>query len=556
VRRTCLTEACLQETVFFVYEPYYASVSDLKARYCGKKLDQSHFSTHVVNPEDVFVGTSRFHAISFPERMKVGDEIEYQFKTEYDDLAFLPPILVPNRQPLERFEVEFEHPAGTEFAFEFAFPRDSVPCRVSERGAHRTMLTFDSIGYAPHVPYFPFNDLHAGVLVSVFRDGERLTPSTARDFVSWYGGLTDLEPRIDHIEPSIQTRLAGDSDDSTVALVHAFVRDRIRYIGDRREGHRMVPHSPPIVLQRMYGDCKDKAALVCALSRLLGVRVHMALVSTVPRLQFQGAQVGLYNHMICLYEQDGCSTFFDPTARMYPFGSIPATVVQQPALILSGDQPRIAVVPLPDSMPGLSLSIRAHIADLDRCDATAALRHDYRARALAAMHELRGDELRTALAHVLLGSIQKMLLHEARVVDSNSYELVLDLQLDLSQYVIQSRTRLYVPRAPFLTVDRDVISRQEDAHPIYLESPERLTLELHLMSDLSAANDSTSMETPEGFHFMAKMNRTDSVTTTFTYMYVQPHKYLAGTTKEAFIEFGRQVLAARRDLFALEVTDP
>jgi tetratricopeptide (TPR) repeat protein/transglutaminase-like putative cysteine protease len=77
------------------------------------------------------------------------------------------------------------------------------------------------------------------------------------------------------------------------------------------------PHAAPVVLERHYGDCKDKAVLFITLARLAGIQVHFALVRTreagpvwrdVPMQQFNHA-------IVYVPQQPGIAEgrFYDPT---------------------------------------------------------------------------------------------------------------------------------------------------------------------------------------------------------------------------------------------------
>ncbi len=61
--------------------------------------------------------------------------------------------------------------------------------------------------------------------------------------------------------------------------VTRWVQDEVRYFGMEVGDASHVPHSPPLVLQRRYGDCKDKSLLLIALLRARGLEAWPALVS-------------------------------------------------------------------------------------------------------------------------------------------------------------------------------------------------------------------------------------------------------------------------------------
>ncbi len=103
-----------------------------------------------------------------------------------------------------------------------------------------------------------------------------------------------------------------------VERVHAYLIDEIRYQQDyERPIAGVKPHAAPVVLERHYGDCKDKAVLFITLARLAGIDVHFALVRTrdagpvwrdVPMQQFNHA-------IVYVPAQEGLpeGRFYDPT---------------------------------------------------------------------------------------------------------------------------------------------------------------------------------------------------------------------------------------------------
>ncbi|MBU6266885.1 MAG: DUF3857 domain-containing protein [Sphingomonadales bacterium] len=60
------------------------------------------------------------------------------------------------------------------------------------------------------------------------------------------------------------------------------VQDSIRYVGEEMGEGSYVPRRPKTVLERGYGDCKDKALLLALALRRLGIDAAPALVSTLP----------------------------------------------------------------------------------------------------------------------------------------------------------------------------------------------------------------------------------------------------------------------------------
>lgn len=149
--------------------------------------------------------------------------------------------------------------------------------------------------------------------------------STVPDWKTWLsweqalleGAFRD-SPEID----ALAQKLGDGATDAQERLlrVHQFVMEEIRYQQDYESFIAGVkPHPAPMVLERRYGDCKDKAVLFITLAKKLGLDAHFALVRTrnagpvidaVPMQQFNHA-------IVYVPEQPGVAArFFDPTAEL------------------------------------------------------------------------------------------------------------------------------------------------------------------------------------------------------------------------------------------------
>ena len=145
--------------------------------------------------------------------------------------------------------------------------------------------------------------------------------------------------------------MTGTAEDRLLAATR-FVQDDIRYLGVELSlgGHRPFP--PSTVLERRFGDCKDKSVLLVTILRALGFEAHTALVSTEKRRALDDALPSpvAFDHAIVEVAFEGHRSFIDPTSA-YERG--PLSARQPPdferALILAPETR--ALVPIP--RPGL-----------------------------------------------------------------------------------------------------------------------------------------------------------------------------------------------------------
>lgn len=116
-----------------------------------------------------------------------------------------------------------------------------------------------------------------------------------------------------------------------VRLLHA----EIRYTGVEFGDASIVPRSPREVIERKYGDCKDKAVLLVAMLRKAGIKARVALLSAghdrdvmrdIPGMDF-------FNHAI-VYIPAPLDLWIDATADFTPVGELPAVDQERFALII------------------------------------------------------------------------------------------------------------------------------------------------------------------------------------------------------------------------------
>jgi transglutaminase-like putative cysteine protease len=103
-----------------------------------------------------------------------------------------------------------------------------------------------------------------------------------------------------------------------------FVQDEIRYLGIEIGPHSHQPHAPALVLARRYGDCKDKALLLCTLLKALGIAAQPALVNTEFYEQVSALPPSPYafDHVIVRAQLNGKEYWFDATSSLQR-GSLP-----------------------------------------------------------------------------------------------------------------------------------------------------------------------------------------------------------------------------------------
>ena len=111
------------------------------------------------------------------------------------------------------------------------------------------------------------------VLISSFNNWQEVSEWGAELYQVSNSDKNDLLKKVNKL-------LADSSSDQFVMKAIRFVQDDIRYLGFEGGLNGYKPHSPLMVWNQRFGDCKDKSLLLCTILQLRGIEAHPVLVNT------------------------------------------------------------------------------------------------------------------------------------------------------------------------------------------------------------------------------------------------------------------------------------
>src|SRR5262245_12425887 len=151
------------------------------------------------------------------------------------------------------------------------------------------------------------------------------------------------------------------SDQERVRVISDWVQKQVRYVSIQlgtKEGYR--PHPAALVFKKGYGDCKDKAVLLMAMLRSVGIESYAVLVysddATWVKPEFPS--VLQFNHAIVAVSgvqwdqtdpgapKPGNLIFFDPTDNLTPLGDLPYYLQGGLGLVVKGDSGELVRLPV------------------------------------------------------------------------------------------------------------------------------------------------------------------------------------------------------------------
>jgi transglutaminase-like putative cysteine protease len=152
------------------------------------------------------------------------------------------------------------------------------------------------------------------------------TYGTWGDVGAWYWRLVE-----EQLTPDDELRKAargavtrGMSDEEKMRAIHELVVTGTRYVGLEFGIHGFKPYKVTQVLARRFGDCKDKASLMVALLREVGVPSELVLVRTRRggRIDPEPASLAVFDHAIVYVPK--LDVYLDGTAEFAGVSELPA----------------------------------------------------------------------------------------------------------------------------------------------------------------------------------------------------------------------------------------
>lgn len=186
------------------------------------------------------------------------------------------------------------------------------------------------------------------------------------DLGVWYSQLiasrNDVTPEIQQEAASL-TAHAGTPLEKIEALT-SYLQRQIRYVAIEIGIGGLQPHPAGEVFKNQYGDCKDKATLLSAMLKAIGVESFYVVAQTDRGIvQPDFSSVGSFNHVILairlpvgvpetnLYAivndlKYGKLLFFDPTDPYTPLGYLPDSEQDNFVLLVTPDGGELVHLPL------------------------------------------------------------------------------------------------------------------------------------------------------------------------------------------------------------------
>ena len=274
-----------------------------------------------------------------------GAIIEYEITVDsapsFPEAGFSGLASVFDTVPIERFHVALDAPKGTALKVAGRMIADSAIQRTSSKGATHIELDLGPLkARKDFESYLPFNAPNWPGLAFTTAQSWQILSERYSAIVDAQIQAADLKPLMPNVDPAAAPEVI-------VAQLTSRLHRNIRYTGVEFGDAAIVPARPGEVMQRKYGDCKDKSTLLVAMLRSAGLKASVALLDsgygtdTDPEIP----GVDRFNHAIVYVDLPGKPMWIDATASQYRVGALPSADQGRQALIASKGTTGLVTIP-------------------------------------------------------------------------------------------------------------------------------------------------------------------------------------------------------------------
>jgi cellulose synthase operon protein C len=191
------------------------------------------------------------------------------------------------------------------------------------------------------------------------------TIGSMEEFGRWYSKLLEPALKLDESLRTVAQQILARNltTQGKVQAVYASVQ-RTKYIGFEFGVHSYQPYPVSMVQIRGFGDCKDKAAMLVALLRAVGVEAEFAMVRTrsAGAVTEDAYSVQLFDHAMAFVPE--LNLYLDGTADDATAGQLPSNDLGAMAMTVDaqGNATRRTVPFSPAQANRMTRVVQAHLA--------------------------------------------------------------------------------------------------------------------------------------------------------------------------------------------------
>ena len=331
-----------------------------------------------------------------------GNIIGFEIEQDYRPYVLGDEWFFQEMMPVREARFTLQLPASWEYKAAWLNHEDLAPASSANGQWQWILKDIPEVKWEAEMP--PWKGVAGLMILSIIPPGGANRGFVSwKDMGAWYNNLTqgrreaspEIKQQVVTLTGAVKTPLAK------MQALSAFMQNEIRYVGIWFGIGGFQPHAAPEVFKHRFGDCKDKATLMSAMLKEIGIESYYVIIhterggvtSTTP------PHLGSFNHAILAIQlPEGLSDsslvatlqhprlgrilIFDPTDTLTPFGELRGDLQANYGMLVTPEGGELIELPqLPTASNGVQRTAKLTL------DAAGNLRGD--------VHEIRlGDSAR------------------------------------------------------------------------------------------------------------------------------------------------------------------
>lgn len=305
------------------------------------------------------------------------------------------------------------------------------------------------------------------------------------DVYNWYKNLAkDRYTPDEHLQETV-ARLTQDltTHEEITRTIYYFVAKQIRYVGIELGQSAYQPSPATEVLQKQYGDCKDKTTLLISMLDLVGIKAYPVLLSTSPyqRIDTSLPSLSQFNHMIAAVPKDNTEyLWLDPTASTCSYGNLPYTNQGRTGLLIGDAQGKfvdIPVFPAETSTYTTATELQIDKSGNAKGEIRIRMTGQYNTDARWTYQQIPPIEWKDTLAYQLSGRFPHIQVDSVNMSDLDNLQLPIEIsvQFHVKNYVkrIKDQLLLLLPIDEFGDYAK-YVAASERTYPLHMDYPMKI----------------------------------------------------------------------------------
>jgi hypothetical protein len=503
---------------------------------------------------DVLMNDDVEYYFNLPKVPESGSILEYTCERGCLSYSFLPAISVPGIDTLTSFLIVIHHPPEIKPRFNILPGQNPLHYTVDASADTLTRLKITDVKPPKPLEYFNVTTLAGIAVISIEKNGKEILPINGKGIISWYDSLAGLHPRLDSTDRSIlaDTLATQTNDRDKTKIIYDFVRKNFRYSAQWTKLSSLVPRKPSDILKSRYADCKERAALICAIAAEHNIPIYAALFPKMSAPNSDLVYPQEFDHIINAYIAPHDTIFFDATSPHAPFGVLPADEVDSKAYLLDSANPQWITLHDTVSKPALTVEISGNIDSLNHASGIITLSKQNFMNYVMMKKISSASNFEKEVSSFLSGYINNTKFEDIKEDTCGEDYVKLHATVDITSFFIKTSKNLYAPKSIFGLWTGNIDERQSDT--LYLLFKDRMSASVDIKLFAPALHPlAQNFQTgnPEQLYFYAGVEPSSADILHLHYTVSQNHRVINNEYKPAFFETFNRYKKAKTDLFNL-----